>query len=40
MTARFKLGYVFVVLEVGTPRLLHWNLTNIRRLHGPFSNFS
>ena len=28
MTARFRLVYVFVVLEVGTRRILHWNVTD------------
>jgi hypothetical protein len=27
VTARFRVLYVFVVLEVGTRRLLHWNVT-------------
>jgi putative transposase len=27
VTARFRLLYVFVVLEVGTRRILHWNVT-------------
>ena len=27
VTARFRLVYVFVVLDVGTRRLLHWNVT-------------
>jgi putative transposase len=27
VTARFRVLYVFVVLEVGTRRILHWNLT-------------
>jgi putative transposase len=27
VTARFRLFYVFVVLDVGTRRLLHWNIT-------------
>jgi putative transposase len=27
VTARFRLLYVFVVLDVGTRRLLHWNVT-------------
>ena len=27
VTARFRLLYVFVVLDVGTRRLLHWNIT-------------
>ena len=28
--ARFRLVYVFVVLEVGTRRILHWNVTDHR----------
>lgn len=27
VTARFRLVYVFVVLDVGTRQLLHWNVT-------------
>ena len=27
VTARFNVLYVFVVLEVGTRRILHWNVT-------------
>jgi len=27
VTATFRLLYVFVVLEVGTRRILHWNIT-------------
>ena len=27
MTVRFRILYVFVVLEVGTRRILHWNVT-------------
>jgi transposase InsO family protein len=27
ITARFRVLYVFVVLEVGTRRILHWNVT-------------
>jgi len=27
VTARFRLLYVFVVLDVGTRRLIHWNMT-------------
>ena len=27
MTATFRLCYVFVVLEVGTRRIVHWNVT-------------
>jgi hypothetical protein len=27
VTARFHLVYVFVVLDVGTRRLVHWNVT-------------
>ena len=27
VTARFRVLYVFVVLEVGTRRILHWNVT-------------
>jgi len=27
VTARFKLLYVFVVMEVGSRRILHWNIT-------------
>ena len=27
VTARFRLLYVFVVLDVGTRRLVHWNVT-------------
>ena len=27
MTANFRLLYVFVVLEVGTRRIVHWNVT-------------
>ena len=27
MTVRFQILYVFVVLEVGTRRILHWNVT-------------
>jgi hypothetical protein len=26
-TARFRVIYVFVVLEIGTRRLIHWNVT-------------
>jgi transposase InsO family protein len=28
VTAMFRVFYVFVVLEVGTRRILHWNVTN------------
>jgi putative transposase len=28
VTARFRMLYVFVVLEVGTRRILHWNVTD------------
>ena len=28
VTARFRLVYVFVVLEVGTRRILYWNITD------------
>jgi hypothetical protein len=28
VTARFRVFYVFVVLEVGTRRILHWNVTD------------
>jgi hypothetical protein len=27
VTATFRVFYVFVVLEVGTGRILHWNVT-------------
>jgi putative transposase len=27
VTARFRVVYVFVVLEVGTRRIVHWNVT-------------
>ena len=27
VTARFQLLYVFVVLDLGTRRLVHWNMT-------------
>ena len=27
VTARFRLVYVFIVLEVGTRRIIHWNVT-------------
>jgi len=27
VTARFRVLYIFVVLEVGTRRILHWNVT-------------
>ena len=27
VTATFRVIYVFVVLEVGTRRILHWNVT-------------
>ena len=27
VTATFRILYVFVVLEVGTRRILHWNVT-------------
>jgi putative transposase len=27
VTARLRLFYVFVVLDVGTRRLVHWNVT-------------
>ena len=27
VTATFRVGYVFVVLEVGTRRIVHWNVT-------------
>jgi putative transposase len=28
VTTRFRLAYVFVVLEVGTRRIVHWNVTD------------
>jgi len=28
VTATFRVFYVFVVLEVGTRRILHWNVTD------------
>jgi hypothetical protein len=28
VTARFRLVYVFVVLEIGTRRIVHWNVTD------------
>lgn len=28
VTATFRIVYVFVVLEVGTRRIVHWNVTN------------
>src|SRR5262249_31801258 len=27
VTARFRILYVFVIMEVGTRRILHWNIT-------------
>jgi hypothetical protein len=29
VTATFRVLYIFVVLEVGTWRILHWNVTDI-----------
>jgi putative transposase len=31
VTVTFRLVYVFVVLDVGTRRIVHWNATDIRR---------
>jgi hypothetical protein len=28
VTATFRVLYIFVVLEVGTRRILHWNVTD------------
>jgi hypothetical protein len=34
VTATFRVFYIFVVLAVGTRRILHWNLTEHRRRIG------
>jgi hypothetical protein len=37
-TARFRLVYVFVVLEVGTRRIVYWNVTDHRPRPGRFNS--
>jgi len=39
ITARFRTLYVFVVLDVGTRRIVHWNVTEHRRPPGPCNSF-
>ena len=40
VTVRFRVLYVFVVLEVGTRRILRWNVTSIPRRSGRSSSFA
>jgi hypothetical protein len=39
-TATFRLCYVFVVLEIGTRRIVHWNVTGIRAARRRPNNFA
>jgi putative transposase len=39
VTATFRLLYVFVVLDVGTRRILQWNVTATRPRHGRHNSF-
>lgn len=39
VTLRFQVLYIFVVMEIGSRRILHTNVTAIRPLTGRFSSF-
>jgi len=38
VTATFQLVYVFVIMEIETRRILHFNVTNIRLPNGRFNS--
>ena len=40
ITARFRTLYVLVVLEVGTRRIVHWNVAEHPTANGPCNSFA
>jgi hypothetical protein len=40
VTARFRTLYVFLLMEVGTRRIVHCHVTHIQRQPGPCSSFA
>jgi len=38
VTATFRILYIFVVLDVSTRRIVHWNVTDIQRRSGLYSS--